>query len=463
MSWFDELQQASFRGVPFAVLGGESRFGRRVAVHQYPMRDKPYIEDLGRSTRRINLGGFLVENSLVYGGGSALAQRDAMVAAAETPGPGTLVHPTLGTLQVSLPDGALGIIERWDQGRYFELNFGFIESGDRLFPSVTPVTGSLLGSLADALDLNAALDFVSTLTRAVNLGLGIVQGVINMGHAIVGTVVGVIAGFQVLVGQAARDATSLLNLASLLTGNFGRYANANVSSAFQQGGPPSSSTLLTIDTLTAQGAEGRAAIATASAALGVTAAMLDAATVPALPPAAQGLTAALFGTIANPGDAVRIFGGLGAYAPNVAQGNTGQVLAGQQLAQAATGALLRRAALGALARAVAAYQPTSYNDAASVRSTVVAAIDAEILVAGDAGDDNSYTALRALRQSVVSVLTAVGASLAPLQTFTFNAPQPALALANRLYQDASRSDQLVAQANPVHPAFMPARFQALAS
>lgn len=124
--WFDQLQQASFRGVPFGVLGSDGKFGRRVALHQYPNRDKPYVEDMGRSTRKISLTGFLIENSLVYGGGGVLSQRDAMVAAAETAGKGTLVHPTLGQLQVNVPDGGLTVSEKWDQGRYFEIGFTFI-------------------------------------------------------------------------------------------------------------------------------------------------------------------------------------------------------------------------------------------------------------------------------------------------------------------------------------------------
>lgn len=463
MSWFDELQQASFRGVPFGVRGGQSRFGRRSVPHQYPNRDKPYIEDLGRSMRNIHLMGFLVENSLVYGGGSAFAQRDAMVAAVETAGPGTLVHPTLGTLQVSIADGGFGVEERWDQGRYFEISFTFLESGDRLFPSVSTASGSMLSSLADALDLSAGLDFVNTITRTVNLGLGIVQGVINLGHAVVRTVVGVVADFQVLVGQASRDATSLINLASLLTGNFGRYANANVSSAFQQNGQGSSPSTLTMATLTAQGAENRQGVATASTALSDAATGLDASTASALPTAAQALIAALSACLVNPGDAVRLFTSLGAFSAAETVIGSGQVALGQQYAQDAAGALLRRAALGALARAVASYAPTSYNDAAAVRNMVTAAIDDEILVAGDAGDDNTYAALRSLRQSVVQVLTAAGASLASLQAFSFKASLPALTLAQRIYQDASRSDQLVVQVDPVHPAFLPASFQALAS
>lgn len=464
MSWFDELQQASFRGVPFGVHGGDGRFGRRVAVHEYPMRDKPYIEDLGRSTRRINLTGFLIENSLVYGGGSALAQRDAMVAAAETAGPGTLIHPTLGQLTVSIPDGAMSVTERWDLGRVFEIGFSFIESGDRLFPSITSTTGSALDGLADALGLSSAADFVTSMTRSINLGLGMVQGVLSLGNAVVGTVVGVAADFAVLVGQASRDATSLVNLASLLTGNYGRYVNANVSSAFaaSRASSPFSSPV-TIATLIAQGSEDRAAVASASGNLSAAAVALDASTVGAFPVVAQALPAALASAIVNPGDAIRLFASLSAYTPSLVINGAGQTQAAQIIAQAAAASLMRRAAIARLARSVTVYQPSSYDDAIAIRNAVAACIDAETLIAGDSGDDASYSALRALRQSVVAILSAAGNGLAHLRQFSFAAPLPSLALAERMYQDASRADQIVDQCNPVHPAFCPTTFRALAS
>ena len=47
-SWADRLHAASFRGVPFAVISGESQSGRRQAVHEYPMRDQVWVEDLGQ-------------------------------------------------------------------------------------------------------------------------------------------------------------------------------------------------------------------------------------------------------------------------------------------------------------------------------------------------------------------------------------------------------------------------------
>lgn len=462
MSWFDQLQQASFRGVPFGVLAADGKFGRRVAVHQYPNRDKPYVEDLGRSTRRITLAGFLVENSLVYGGGGVLAQRDAMVAAAETAGQGTLVHPTLGELQVSVPDGGLTVSEKWDQGRYFEIGFTFIESGERLFPTASQVTPNALGSLANSLDLSAGLDFISHMLNAVNLGQGVVRGVLSLGSSVVGTVYSTVGGFIRSVAAVAQDATGLFNLASMLTGqNFGRFVNGSVSSAFN-GIRVNANAPFTITSLESEGAQSRSEVSSAAATLAGAANGLDAGSAPAFVAASQGLTASLSGAIVNPADAVRLFGSLATYTPG-GNANPGQLGAAEAIAKNATAALLRRAALGALARAAAVYQPSSWDDAVSVRNMVTGYLDSEILIAGDTGDDGSYGALRALRQMTVAVLNQAGAGLPQLQRFAFNQSLPALALAERIYGDASRSNQLVAQAVPVHPAFMPLSFRALAS
>jgi len=95
--------------------------------------------------------------------------------------------------------------------------------------------------------------------------------------------------------------------------------------------------------------------------------------------------------------------------------------------------------------------------------TAVGLIDAEIDVAGDAGDDNSFQALRALRQSVISDLQARGADLASIATFTFQTTLPSLVLAQRIYRDPTRELGLVQQINPIHPAFCGPSFQALAT
>ncbi|KAA6176198.1 DNA circularization protein [Pseudomonas veronii] len=459
-TWPEMLNKASFRGVPFAVYGGDARFGRRLALHEYPGRDKPYIEDMGRSTRRIRMSGFLVTDSLVYGGGNVLAQRDALVAAVEAAGPGALMHPTLGALKVSVPSEGLSVVERWDMGRYFEISIVFIESGNRVFPSITTSTGSLLDKLAAALGLSAALDFVRKVIGGVTAVINAVEGVIKFGKAIVGMVVGVIADFKVLVGRITRDVRSITSLASLMTGDFGRYANGNVSSALIASKKAKNSSA-TMAGLIAKNTTNRAAVDAAMDTLVDAAASLDANSGQQFTDAVQGVMDSLVASIADPGSAIELLGSLARFAPTPVSGS-GAIGTAREVAQDATGALLRRSALASIGNVVATYVPTSYDEAMATMATVTGFIDEELLVAGDSGDDESYGALVDLRQAVVKALTTTGATLPTLETFSFRAPMSALTMANRLYRDTSRTDELIQQANPIHPAFMPTTVKALA-
>jgi prophage DNA circulation protein len=126
-------------------------------VHQYPFRDTPWPEDIGKAARRFQVTGFLVENDAITGGGDVIAQRDSMISVVEAPGPLTLVHPTLGQMSVSVLEAAF--TEKWDAGRYFEVDFSFIEGGQRLFPTANVNTGNAVGSSATSADSAASSDF----------------------------------------------------------------------------------------------------------------------------------------------------------------------------------------------------------------------------------------------------------------------------------------------------------------
>lgn len=59
------LRQASYNGVKFEVAGSSLEFGRRAVLHEYPQRDKPYVEDLGKATRKLSVSGFFVGSDYV--------------------------------------------------------------------------------------------------------------------------------------------------------------------------------------------------------------------------------------------------------------------------------------------------------------------------------------------------------------------------------------------------------------
>jgi prophage DNA circulation protein len=213
--WANRLRPASYRGVPFGVLSGESQFGRRNAVHQYPFRDTVWVEDLGRAARQIKLNGFLVENAEYGGRSSVIAQREQMIAACESPGEGELVHPTLGRLTVS--NMAFSTEERWEQGRVFEISFAFIEAGKRIFPSVETSTGDAVARACNAADYAAAADFVAS-----------VQDPIKKGAAVVSQAVSTAGAWGRKAQALANDATNAFHMVDSLAGNLGRFTGATI-------------------------------------------------------------------------------------------------------------------------------------------------------------------------------------------------------------------------------------------
>lgn len=178
--------------------------------------------------------------------------------------------------------------------------------------------------------------------------------------------------------------------------------------------------------------------------------------------AAQELAAALYGAAIRPVDALRLLSILSSFYPEEGPSSSaiGEAL---DAIQSASGELFRRAAVVALARASADYEPTSADDAAAVRAMVCAALDAEITAAGDQGQDATFNALRAVRVAVAHDLATRGAGLASIIQVSSNLPVPAPVLAQRLYRTPGRADELVSQAAPIHPAFMPVKFKALSS
>lgn len=145
MAWQDQLQKASFRGVEFQVEGDDAAFGRRMQLHEYPQRDKPFVEDMGRKAREISLTAFLV-------GPEYMAARDRLLEAVEQAGPGELVHPWYGRLTVSIKDDGCRVTHSRDEGGMCRIRLAFIESGELAFPSAGEATGAKTLLAADALE-----------------------------------------------------------------------------------------------------------------------------------------------------------------------------------------------------------------------------------------------------------------------------------------------------------------------
>ena len=449
-SWAAALRPASYDGVRFGVIAGRTVAGRKQTIHDYPFRDSNWVEDLGKQARKFEITGFLVENDIALGdrvqSGGVTAQRDALLTACETKGAKTLTHPTLGTIK-NVECIAVEISERADLGLAFEIRLILIVSGERQYPGQTTSTKDAVAAKASLTGIAAIADYIQTAASAIQSGASIVQQAVSTA----------IGWYQFAVA-AINDARRIINSVSTLAGNFGNLFSGANTGYF--GSNPTSSPSVTATDLLCQATAARALVAIDGVNLQTAASNpADTATLAA---SISALLNDLVASAINPADAVRLLSNMAQYSPasSVIPGQIGTDMSAMNDALAA---LFRRYALAQLATTLTTYQPSSQNDANSVLSGAVSLFDAEITAAGDAGNDQSYQAVRALRQAVIADLTSRGADLSAIAAFGFNSNMPSLLLANRIYRDPTREPTLTQQINPIHPAFCPQTFQALAN
>ncbi len=126
MAWVDRLLAGSFRAAPFRVEGHETGGdGRRVALHQYPGRDVPYAEDMGKNAWDGKVNAYVI-------GDTYQAEMAFLVAACNAAGPGILVHPWLGVRRVMCT--GVKTSEHTREGRMGRVEMRFVEAGANGFP-----------------------------------------------------------------------------------------------------------------------------------------------------------------------------------------------------------------------------------------------------------------------------------------------------------------------------------------
>lgn len=153
-TWRDRLVPASFRGVPFFVKGSERAGGRRVVKHEYPGKDEPFTEDMGRRAREFSVEGFVV-------GSDYMTARDALLTALEEAGPGELIHPFYGARQVVALE--FRVREADDMGgvAQFSLSFGETPSAPAQPTASVDASGAVSASASAAVDA-AQVEFLAS-------------------------------------------------------------------------------------------------------------------------------------------------------------------------------------------------------------------------------------------------------------------------------------------------------------
>jgi prophage DNA circulation protein len=119
MAWKDDLLDATFRGVFFAVISARDDVERAQVQHEYPYRDGAEIEDMGRRPRKFTI-------RAVFWGDDYADYLADLVDTLDTPGPGELIHPVFGSITVSV--FSYEIDHHEDHPDYAEIEMVMIEA-----------------------------------------------------------------------------------------------------------------------------------------------------------------------------------------------------------------------------------------------------------------------------------------------------------------------------------------------
>lgn len=404
--WRASLKPASFRGVAFSVDQDEIEGGRRAVTHEFPGRDMPYTEDLGRKAAACTVEGYVI-------GSDYMAKRDALIAACNAEGPGALIVPWMPERQVVCT--GMRKRESAKEGGMARFSLTFAEAGQESAPSGAVLPGVLGMAQADA-SLAAA-------------GAALDKSIVIAGVP-VAVQAETLAGLQTL-GGVLSGASGVAATAADLPGILSRLANIT----------PSDLAGLLPSELAGPLFALSSSYSTLSSAYGVRTSRSSS--------SSAALTSRVSGLLA-----------VAASAPVVTvapAAGTMRRQAAQNLAALAD--YQRTAAVIEAARAVALVQPASRQEAATLRTQIVDAMDTALDASTDA---TVYASLTSLRTSTVRALAESAGAAPEVATVQSGSVLPALALAQRYVvspgygHDATAAEVEILARNRVrHPGFVP--------
>ena len=391
MGFREQLRPASYRGVPFLVDEDAISGGKRAQIHQYAERDDHFVEELGVQARRFRVTAHLI-------GDDVFEQRDRLIEALELKGSATLVLPSRGEIEaicldISVRDSITG------EGRISRLSLTFVKAGKNQFPAATVDTRQAVLDQSDTGIVSLSKQFTDLFKMPALQPMFVVDAAATLSSLIV-------KGIDAAIRRADADSDE-------------KDDQLRDNAAFDS---DLSTRVKTSSTLV-------------SDLTGVYRAYVD-------------LKAPARSTLAE----LRTLAVILDAAPAVATGTVNRTRQAQN--QAALQALNRRTAIIEMARVATRITLVSSDDATALRDQLDVDLDAQIILAGDAGEDDVFTELQELRAKTVQDLDARGARLPSLRTFRVPATLPALVIASRLYDDPARDAEIVARNGIRNPGFI---------
>jgi prophage DNA circulation protein len=136
-AWRKDLLPAHFDGKLFRVDTGTRESGRRIVTHEFPKKEQPYSEDMGRHAVAFTVRGYCISYPNETPGAASLylldyrIARDALQLRLETGGPGVLQLPLLDPMRVVCQRYRL--TEEDKLGGYCTFDMQFVEAGVQPF------------------------------------------------------------------------------------------------------------------------------------------------------------------------------------------------------------------------------------------------------------------------------------------------------------------------------------------
>lgn len=376
--------KGSFRGVPFLTESSQGQIGRRVIIDEFPKKDEASSEDVGLKARSFNLSIFVI-------GADWEQQRDALEAAIEKEGPGELIHPWRGAMNVTITDCQPS--ENIAQGSRQSWTISFTKVGTKSQPTARADTVAVVDAASDKALAAAQDDFSEEFT---------VEDVPEF---------------------VEQDAATQINQAldSVIAASRSMLPDMTVLPAFTAS---ASKILSKITTLL------RTPTNLASTIAGQIAGVSGLGNSPL---AAFNALKRLFGFQSN----------------KVARTTPSRIR--QDNNRTAVANLVRQTAVIEGARATSTIDFESQDQAVLIRDQVIDAINTEQLTASDP----VFEALADLRTAVVNDINTRAIDLSKLVKFTPQSTMPAVVLAYRLYGNASREQEIITRNRIAHPGFVP--------
>jgi prophage DNA circulation protein len=97
-AWRDSLMPAAYNGARFHCEANARESGRRIVEHEFPKKDLPYAEDMGRHAREFTVRGYCIvypyDSEILLYRRDYRTARNLLIDALEKEGPGVLQLPT---------------------------------------------------------------------------------------------------------------------------------------------------------------------------------------------------------------------------------------------------------------------------------------------------------------------------------------------------------------------------------